>query len=297
MVEIVDLRGGVFHLHPVYDHHEQYYTVKVYLNPKREDGAPAEVYDGSEAGLKAIKGKQVFFFGFNSCVECLHFVERVRGYIESNFKKQDVAPLGFNKHNHIDVYTHERVDKIVYNMMEEYYHIDTSIGNINDIVNRWTTGIKRYNDTMHSMRDRRTDSDIIEHYKKSMSNQLHVFFTTTWNSYYDKFNVDECCMYHHIVSNMIDNTEIYIDDDRERMKRLLKCILLSIECISFNNMTPVIKNILMNMWNIDNYDIIDNKYISYTSNDIIRLVIDIQHKFDILDNESSNILIKNICIE
>ena len=147
-----------------------------------------------------------------------------------------------------------------------------------------------------AMRNKSSEKHI-DYFEKSMSSNISDFFITTWNSYYDKFNVDECCMYHHIVSNMIDNTEIYIDDDRERMKRLLKCILLSIECISFNNMTPVIKKILTNFWTKDNFEYFDKKFISHASNDIIRLVIDIQHKFDILDNESSNILIKNICIE
>lgn len=254
---------------------------------------PFKPHDQSVVVLQGEQGTRVFF---DSCTECLWFVDQLRAPVQD-------APIAVeNLEEQNDRFGMVREESDVDGMLqyskEMYFHLeDNQQNDISQQVQRWKDGLKWYNVTLAQLQKSKTSKPLISYFQASIARELSSFFVGTWNKIYDKLNIEECAYFEGIVSNILKNTEVFKGSDSSKINALQSATMISLECMSSNNLAAIVKKILTNFWGKDNFDVLQGKFISYSANDIISLIIDLQRKFDVMDDESSKKVLRNICIE
>lgn len=233
---------------------------------------------------------------FDSCTEALWFAEQLRTPVQvSPIQVEDLEEV--NERFGI-IRDESGVDEMVQYSREMYFHMnDDQQTDIKQQVQRWKDGLKWYNMTVAKLQKNQTSKQLINYFQASMARDLSTFFVATWNKSFDKLNIEECAYFEGIVSNILNNTEVFKGMDSAKVKALQSATVISLECMSSNNLAAIVKKILINFWAKDNFDVLQGKFISYAANDIISLIIDLQRKFDVMDDESSRKVLRNICIE
>ena len=242
---------------------------------------------------------------FDTCLEALHFADSLalrtadstgmaadQGAFHVQYPVLDEWADNFST----DRFNEAAMESMLRHALDRFFFVEDSDDSIVEHIDRWKCGIRWHQQIRYRLLIN-ASSQHLDYFEARLSRILSTFFVATWNKSFDKLNIEECAYFEGIVSNILNNTEVFKGMDSAKVKALQSATVISLECMSSNNLAAIVKKILINFWAKDNFDVLQGKFISYAANDIISLIIDLQRKFDVMDDESSRKVLRNICIE
>lgn len=164
----------------------------------------------------------------------------------------------------------------------------------------WKTGLRWYNRVSQKL-SKETSERKLEYFKVNFCNCLTVNLVKIWNEFIDKFNFDEMVQYYGIVHDITKLTDIYKSEktalNARKIAKLLQAIALSAEAYILKNYQQLISNIIEGFWSKNNFEFFNNKIISKSCLDIMKVLEEVRDHLGPLSSRDRADFMRQICVE